>query len=356
MFLVVWVLSCALALAEGLPPGYLRPGEKLLLSLEEVVNPQHTALIVVDVQNDFVYGRDKLSTPEGKQNPCEDILTPLNTLIDKCREIGVPVIYTFTVHGGDVDLPPYKARMARRNKGPVCMQGSKGGEFPDKLNKPLPGEPVVTKHGYDAFVDHDLNTLLQNRQIKSLIFSGIDIAVCVDSTLRHGFHLGYYCVLAKDISASAMDWRYDSAIKLLGSQYCLVATTQEIMDIWDKLKAQEKAKTGAATVLNATPVVKMDKKATFVDLYGTGFKPEQEIRLLFTDADGVQSDVGYALKPEPKVDENGNWVTRWDASRYVSKKLIKAGTASITITDDEYNALATVPVNFYAEKKKEKKK
>ena len=113
---------------------------------------------------------------------------------------------------------------------------------------------------------------------------------------------------------------------------------------------------GEPTVVNGSPVVKMDKKKTFVDLYGTGFKAGEEIRVLFTDASGVQSDVGYALKPEPKVDENGNWVSRWDASRYVSKKLIKAGTFTIAITDGEYNTIATVPVVFYAEKKKEKKK
>jgi len=108
-------------------------------------------------------------------------------------------------------------------------------------------------------------------------------------------------------------------------------------------------------VYNSTPVVKMDRKATFVDLYGTGFAPEEEVRILFTGPDGVQSDVGYALKPEPKVDANGNWVARWNASRYVAKKLIKAGTATITVTDAEYNTIATVPVAFWEEKKKKKK-
>jgi len=205
-----------------------------LLTLEELVDLRHTALIIVDVQNDFVYGDGKLSTPEGEQNACEKIIAPLNTIIDKCRKIGVFVIYIFTIHGGNVDLPPYKARMVRRQKGPVCMQGSKGGEFPLRLNKPLPGEPVVTKHGYDAFADHNLNTILQNRQIKTLIFSGIDTAVCVDSTLRHGFHLGYYCVLAEDICASSRPKRHEYAVELIGSQFGMVTTTKEIMKVWDK--------------------------------------------------------------------------------------------------------------------------
>jgi nicotinamidase-related amidase len=169
-------------------------------------------------------------------DPPEQILGPLNTFIGRCRKIGVPVIYTFTIHAGDLDLPPYKARMARKNEGPVCMRGSKGADFPDKLDKPLPGEAVVVKHGYDAMADHNMNTVLQNRGIKSLIFSGIDTAVCVDSTLRDAFHRGYYIVLAKDICGSDDPDRHARAIKTIGNYYGLVATTAEIMRVWDNVK------------------------------------------------------------------------------------------------------------------------
>ncbi|MBI4632701.1 MAG: cysteine hydrolase family protein [Deltaproteobacteria bacterium] len=234
----VFLLSClvSLSFAGDLPSDYVRQGEKVLVTLEETINPRHTALVIVDVQNDFVYGKGKLSTPAGKTNPCEEILSPLNAFIEKCRKLGVPVLYTYTVHAGDLDLPPYKARMIRRQTAPVCMRGSKGAEFPDKLNKPLPNEPVVIKHGFDAFADGDLNTLLQNRGIKSIIFSGIDSAVCVDTTLRHGFHLGYYVVLAKDLSASPQPARQECAINLIGSQYGFVSTSKEIMQLWDKAK------------------------------------------------------------------------------------------------------------------------
>jgi ureidoacrylate peracid hydrolase len=221
--------------SSRLPEPYFRKGEKLLVTLDEVVNPRHTALVVVDVQNDFVYGRDRSSTPPGRTNPCERIIPPLNRFIDRCREIGVPVFYVRTFHGGDVDLPVYKARRARERQVPVCMIGSKGAEFPEKLNKPLPGEPIVVKHGYDAMADHDLNTILQNRGTRSLIFSGIDTAVCVDSTLRDAFHRGYYVVLAKDICGSDHLDRQEMAIQLIGAFFGLVATTRQIMRIWDKL-------------------------------------------------------------------------------------------------------------------------
>jgi hypothetical protein len=108
------------------------------------------------------------------------------------------------------------------------------------------------------------------------------------------------------------------------------------------------------TVAMGTSMVKMSKKAKAV-IMGTGFKPGQEVQLLFTTMDGVQSDIGYALKPKPVANKIGAWVTTWSCGRYISKKLIKEGAYIITVTDSEYNFLAHAPVSFYAEKKSKKK-
>jgi hypothetical protein len=108
------------------------------------------------------------------------------------------------------------------------------------------------------------------------------------------------------------------------------------------------------TVVVATPMVKMDKKGK-ISIVGTGFTPGQEVSLLFTTMDGVQADIGYALKPKPVANERGAWVTTWSCGRYVARKLAKEGAYTITVTDSEYNTLAHTPVAFYKEKKKKKK-
>ena len=113
---------------------------------------------------------------------------------------------------------------------------------------------------------------------------------------------------------------------------------------------------GEPMVVNGTPVVKMDKKTAFVSLYGTGFKPGQEVRILFATKDGVRADIGYALKPELQVNELGQWVTQWNCWRYIRKKLIKPGVYTLTVTDGEYSPIAQVPVAFKAVKKKKKEK
>lgn len=106
-----------------------------------------------------------------------------------------------------------------------------------------------------------------------------------------------------------------------------------------------------------TPLVKMSKKSQVV-IMGSGFKPGQEVRILITTPDGLQSDIGYALKPEPKADQAGSWATTWDAGRYVSRKLIdpKGGAYKILAADEDYNPIAHAPVFFEAPPAKKKKK
>ena len=104
-----------------------------------------------------------------------------------------------------------------------------------------------------------------------------------------------------------------------------------------------------------TPLVKMSKKSKVV-IMGSGFKPGQEVRILFTTPDGLQSDIGYALKPTPKADKTGSWATTWNAGRYVGRKMIKGGAYKILVTDEDYNPIAHTPVFFQAAKKKAKGK
>ena len=108
----------------------------------------------------------------------------------------------------------------------------------------------------------------------------------------------------------------------------------------DKIQADE-----ATPSVEVAGPVKMSKKAK-VTVRGTGFKPGMEVNILLTDKNGIPSDVGYALKPAPKADESGNWSTTWSCGRFIDRKLVKAGSHKITVTDPEYNPLAHTSVSF----------
>jgi hypothetical protein len=104
-----------------------------------------------------------------------------------------------------------------------------------------------------------------------------------------------------------------------------------------------------------TPLVKADKKASVV-IMGSGFKPGEELAVLVTDENGLQTDIGYALKPVPKPDATGTFATTWNAGRFVSKKIIGVGACKITVTDAEYNPVAHTVVFFQKVEKKDDKK
>ena len=113
---------------------------------------------------------------------------------------------------------------------------------------------------------------------------------------------------------------------------------------------------GPTGTLNVTtPAVDLAKE-TSVSFQGSGFRPGQEVTILYTDPNGIQTDIGYALDPPPVADDNGAWSTKWKAKRFIQKKLIKAGDYTFTVTDAEYTPIDSATVNFHGKWVKKKKK
>ena len=108
-------------------------------------------------------------------------------------------------------------------------------------------------------------------------------------------------------------------------------------------------------VVASPAVIKLDKKAT-VTFLATGLPPGQEFNVITVTADGIKTDITSSLDPDPIANDQGAWISVWkDCGRFISRKLIKEGVYTITVTDGEYNPLAHVPVAFYSEKAKKKK-
>ena len=146
---------------------------------------------------------------------------------------------------------------------------------------------------------------------------------------------------------------YGFIVAILTISFALYATLGA-----DKSRAEEGpgvVSKSNPTIMAATPNVKMDKK-TKITFLGTGFQPGEELNILLTTTDGVRSDIGYLLKPKPKANKIGAWVATWSCGRYISRKLVKEGAYSITVTDSAYNVLAHTPIAFYKAKAKKKKK
>lgn len=98
------------------------------------------------------------------------------------------------------------------------------------------------------------------------------------------------------------------------------------------------------TVSTAGPFT-LDKKGK-LDFSGSGFAPGTDIVLIFNSSDGIKSDLSDALKPAPKADANGSWATTWSYGRMVKKKIIKAGSYTVDIVNEDYDKISSVVVTF----------
>jgi ureidoacrylate peracid hydrolase len=142
-----------------------------------LVEPSKTALLIVDMQNVFVEG-SPISAPEGPQ-----VLNRLNRLADVCHEVGLPVIYTAHVvrpdHSnvgvlGDI-LPPVQAGL--------IDDGSVSGDLHAGVRM-SEGDILLKKPRYGAFHGTDLELILRQRGIDTLIIGGIATNVCCETTAR----------------------------------------------------------------------------------------------------------------------------------------------------------------------------
>lgn len=103
---------------------------------------------------------------------------------------------------------------------------------------------------------------------------------------------------------------------------------------------------GKPPLVVAQPMVEMVKDAE-VYIQGLGFKPDQELAILFTDASGATADLEAYLDPAPVVtNAKGEFSTTWKCGRYISKKLIKPGVTTIRVTDSDYTLLAHDSIAF----------
>ena len=205
------------------------------------------ALIVVDMQNGFVskggsYDRLGMNTANYRE-----IIPKLSDLIDFCRSKDIPIFYTEAVKeasGIDVLTKVHnflpKTRQERL-KIPICVRGTWDGITIDEL-KPTEKDHVVIKRRDSAFQDTELRVWLQSEGINLLIFTGIDTSICVETSLREGFNIGYDVALISDATASGNEEHYKTTLERVRDYYGLVMSIERFkkainhLDEWRKSK------------------------------------------------------------------------------------------------------------------------
>lgn len=162
------------------------------------------ALILVDMLNDFVTGA--LGCDRGRA-----IVPDLVRLADASREHGIPVIYSNDSHlkGIDHELKLW---------GDHAIRGTIGAEV---IPEPAPqeGDYIVPKRRYSGFYQTDMQMLLSELHVDSVIITGLHTHMCCRHTSADAFYLGYNIVVPKETTNSFTEDEYSSGLKYLKEVY-----------------------------------------------------------------------------------------------------------------------------------------
>jgi nicotinamidase-related amidase len=224
-------------------------GKEVFSELPELVDPAHTALLLIDMQHDFVDPDGLFGSLGIDLSMYEDSRPRLAELLAAARQRGVFVVHVqnTALPGRMSDSPAqirFNMRMheAARREGPplrYTVPGTPGHEFVAEL-RPLPGEAVVRKYRSSAFWGTNLELLLRSNGIRTVVVGGCTTEGCVESTARDAMFSDHYVVIAEDCVASDDKAQHDASMFLMRHRFDM-ATAGEIAATWaDRDATREK--------------------------------------------------------------------------------------------------------------------
>ncbi len=211
--------------------------EQILLTLEEQVQPEHSALLVVDPQNDFCATDGAVIRLMGwDASRIQKAVVRLNDFIEKARERSLLIAWTQSFVDPARARPSYRARgfitEAKARGLDLVKEGLDGADWYEGVTKPLANEHVIKKYHYDAFADTDLDLVLRSKGIKTILLTGFIANVCVETTGRDGYIKGYYPILVTDCTEAATQEELDATIYNMKTFFGNVSSSQEILKMW----------------------------------------------------------------------------------------------------------------------------
>jgi nicotinamidase-related amidase len=190
------------------------------------VNPERTAVVMIDMQRDFVEPGGFGETLGNDVALLRSAIKPCQALLESARKAKLLVIHTREGHRPDLSDAP-RAKIERGEPsmrigdpgpmGRILIRGERGHDFIDEL-QPQAGEPVIDKPGKGAFYATDLGAILQHRGIDTLIVCGVTTEVCVHTTVREANDRGLRCIVPGDCCASYFPEFHAVGLRMIKAQ------------------------------------------------------------------------------------------------------------------------------------------
>jgi len=189
-------------------------------------DPASTALLMIDMQRDFVEPGGFGEMLGNDVSQLRSAIEPCRRVLEAARQAGLYIVHTREGHRPDLsDAPSAKLARGRLScgigdtgpMGRVLVRGEHGHDIVPELY-PLPPEQVLDKPGKGSFYATDLELMLRNRGIKTLIVCGVTTEVCVHTTVREANDRGFECIVPADCVGSYFPEFQRVALEMIKAQ------------------------------------------------------------------------------------------------------------------------------------------
>ena len=225
------------------------------------VDAKTTAIVVVDMQNDFATPGGMFDRAGIPIRAIQEIVAPTRRVLDAGRAAGMLVVFLkmqFAEDLSDAGTPEAPNRIKHRplglgevvetpagQPGQILVEGTWNTEIVAALT-PEPADLVVAKRRYSGFYETALDRILRDAGIETLVFTGATTSVCVESTLRDAFYRDYRCILLSDCAAEPIGSdrtpsNHDATILVIQTLFGWVSESQAFLEMLSAARVQQGA-------------------------------------------------------------------------------------------------------------------
>lgn len=208
--------------------------------LQQVLEPSRTAILVVDVQNDFC-SPDGATAKSGRSvQACVDMVPRLMRFLDGARRFGVPVIFVQALGTRWTESEAWLYRASEKPRVGSCREGTWGAELYGVAAGP--NDAVVIKHRNSGFHSTRLDTILRAQKIETVVVTGVATNVSVEMTARDAVQHDYNLVLVEDCCAAFEPAPHEATLYNIRSSYGFVTSADQVVEVWNGYGASASAR------------------------------------------------------------------------------------------------------------------
>jgi len=184
------------------------------------INKESTAILAVDMLNDFLKPGGKMVLDTGKV-----IIEPSSRLLERARNNRISIVYV-----NDSHRPGLRQDREFKKRAEHCIEGTWGAEVIREL-KPQEGDFVVKKRRFSGFYETDLDLTLKDLEIDTVVIIGVVTNICVRSTVHDAFFRGYKVIIPRDCVMATGEREQESSLYDIETHFGEVTTSERIIEL-----------------------------------------------------------------------------------------------------------------------------